>query len=146
MERIPPYYIVLVNLIVLQTKMPEGGNWYCPAGASQNCVHTPALLYALVKVTATACTSVRCAWTKPPESCKSVATFSRNLEFGSASKNDYFPYNGPTPLTGKLWKNLVDGDSKPAFVDFVDIDKKTVLRPSMLLLPPWMILGLLKIH
>ena len=68
-----PLFVVLDN----QT-LPAGGNCFCAAGASQSCVHIAALLFTLAEVTQTACTSIKCAWSRPATGSK--ATFSRELD------------------------------------------------------------------
>ena len=54
--------------------------------------------------------------------------FSRELDFGTASQEGYFPYDGPKPLVDTLLKNLVHVGSKPAFVDFLHGEKERNAR------------------
>ena len=58
-------------------------------------VCTCSLLFTLAEVTQTACTSIKCAWSRPATG--SNATFSRELDFRVASQEGYFLYNGPKP-------------------------------------------------
>ena len=59
---------------------------------------------------------------------KSSASFSRELDFGTALQEGYFPYDGPKPLVDTLIKNLVHVSSKPAFVDSLDGEKERNAR------------------
>ena len=64
MRKNPPFYFLFV-MVDLKTNNPKGGNCFCAAGASQICVHIAAMLFTLAEMTATACTSIRCAWSRP---------------------------------------------------------------------------------
>lgn len=124
MRKNPPFYFLFV-MLDSNTKMPKGGNCFCAAGASQSCVHIAALLFTVAEVTATACTSVRCAWTRPSGGNKvAAASFSRELNFGSASQDGYFPYDGPKPLVDTLLKRFAEAGSKPAIIDFLDGERE----------------------
>lgn len=114
MRRTPPYYLVF---IVLNNSMPIGGNCSCAAGASQSCVHISALLLTLAKVTPTACTNIRCAWSRPSTSSKSISC--KGLDFGSASLNGYFLYKGPKLDIDNSLGQLDAVGCKPAIADFI---------------------------
>ena len=116
MRKNPPFYHLFA--VLNHSKVPTGGNCSCPAGASQSCVHISALLFTLAEVTQTACTSIRCAWSRP--STGSKATFAKELDFGVASMKGYFPYNGTKPPISSLLDNLIAIGSKPAIVDFLN--------------------------
>ena len=106
--------------------MPEGGNCFCAAGASQSCVHIPALLFT----SATAFTSVKCAWARPSVGNKTSASFSKELDYGTASQEGYFPYDDPKLLVDTHLKNLVHAGSKLALVDFLGREKARYARKS----------------
>ena len=102
---------------------------FCAAGASQSCVHIAAMLFTLAEVTATACTSVRCAWARPSLGQKvGSASFSRELDFGNASQDGYFPYDGQKPSIDTLLKSFADAGSKPAIIDYLDGEKERGAR------------------
>lgn len=120
----PPFYFLFV-MLCSDTKMPIGGNCFCAAGASQSCVHIAAMLFTLAEVTATACTSVRCAWARPSVGNKvGSASFSSELDFGNASQDGYFPYDGQKPPIHALLKSFADVGSKPAIIDFLDGERE----------------------
>ena len=85
MRKTPPFYPLFV--VLDHRKVPVSGNCFCAAGASQSCVHIAALPFTLAEVTQTACTSIRCAWSRP--STGSKATFAKELDFGLASSEGY---------------------------------------------------------
>lgn len=129
MSKNPPFYVLFV-MLDCQTKVPKGGNCFCAAGTSQSCVHIAAMLFTLAEVTAMACTSVRCAWTRPSAGNKVSASFSRELDFGNASQDGYFPYNGPKPSVDTLLTMLANAASKPVIIDFLDGEKERVAREA----------------
>ena len=96
MRKNPSFFFLFV-MVDLKTKNPEGGNCFCAAGACQSCVHIAAILFTLAEVTATACTSIRCAWSRPSMENKAPASFASELDFGVASSEGYFPYTGSKP-------------------------------------------------
>ena len=98
MRQVPPFYTLFV---ILTDGTPTSGNCKCPAGESQTCVHIAALLIMLSEISPQACTSVRCAWSKPSQGGK--ASLVANLDFGKASSEGYTAYNGPVqPVDGLL--------------------------------------------
>lgn len=129
MRKTPPFYFLFVMVDIL-TKVPKGGNCFCAAGASQSCVHIAALLFTLAEVTQTACTSVRCAWSRP--SVGSKASFARELDFGMASLEGYLPYNGLQPPLDTLLEGLSAVGCKPAIVDFLKEERE---REAMAVAP-----------
>ena len=124
MRKTPPFYPLFV--VLDNQTFPVGGNCFCAAGASQSCVHIAALLFTLAEVTQTACTSIKCAWSRPATGSK--ATFSRELDFGVASQEGYFPYNGPKPPITTLLDSLSEAGCEPAIADFLDNEQQ---RESM---------------
>lgn len=121
MRKTPPFYLLFI-MVDGSNKVPKGGNCSCAAGASQSCVHVAALLFTLAEVTQTACTSVRCAWSRP--SAGSKATFARELDFGLASLEGHFPYNGPQPPLDTLLESLGAAGCKPAIVEFLKEERE----------------------
>ena len=75
MRKTPPFYVLFV---IVNDQEPKGGNCFCAAGASQSCIHISALLFT--EITPQACTSVRCAWSRP-----SVSGSTSLANFGHAS-------------------------------------------------------------
>ena len=99
MRQVPSSYCLFIKLDATQT--PVAGNCKCPAGSTQSCVHIAALLIMLSEITPQACTSVRCAWSRPSQGGK--PSFSADLDFGKSSSTGYFPYTGAlAPLDGLL--------------------------------------------
>ena len=111
-----PLFVVLDN----QT-LPVGGNCFCAAEASQSCVHIAALLFTLAEVTQTACTNIKYAWSRPTTGSK--ATFSSVLDFGVASQEGYFPYNGPKPPITTVLDSLSEAGCEPAIAAFLDNER-----------------------
>ena len=83
MRKDPPFYILLV---IFKDRTPIAGDYKCPAGKSQTCVHVAALLIMLSEITPQACTSVRCAWSRTSQG---KASLSSDLDFGKASSEGY---------------------------------------------------------
>ena len=103
MRKIPPFYSLFV---VLNDGTPKSANCKCPAGESQTCVHIAALLITLSEITPQACTSMRCAWSRPSQGGKASPV--ADLDFGQASTSGYVPYDGPgQPISGLL--ELLEG-------------------------------------
>ena len=122
--RVKPLFYLLFIVLSSDVNVPKGGNCSCAAGASQSCVHIAAMLFTLAEVTATACTSVRCAWVRPSAGYKAAACFSRELDFGNASLDGYFPYDGQKPPIDDLLKSFADAGSNPAIIDFLNGEKE----------------------
>ena len=80
MRKTPPLYVLFV---IVNDQEPKGGNCFCAAGASQSCIHISALLFTLAEMTPQACTSVRCAWSRP--SVSGSTSLAKDLDFGHAS-------------------------------------------------------------
>ena len=76
-----------------------GGNFDCPAGETQSCVHISALLFTLSEVTSKACTSMACIWSRPTSEGK--AMLATNLE---ATDEGYVVPDGPCLDPSKLLK------------------------------------------
>ena len=104
MRQTPSFYCLFVKLNA--TGMPIAGNCKCPAGSTQSCVHIAALLIMLSEITPQACTSVRCAWSRPSQGGK--PSFSVDLDFGKSSSTGYFPYNGTLVPVDDLIQGLED--------------------------------------
>lgn len=85
-------------------------------------MHIAALLFTLAEITQTACTSIRCAWSRPITG--SQATFARELDFGAASQEGYVPYTGSKPPITTLLDSLGAAGSKPAIADFLDNERE----------------------
>ena len=118
MRKNPPFYPLFVKVL---NGTPMGGNCFCAAGATQSCVHIAAILLTLAEVSSTACTSMRCAWSRP--STASKATLSKELDFGKASSEGYVPYNGPKPPIDALLQDLQAAGSKPGIADYFSAEK-----------------------
>ena len=67
-------------------------------------MHIAALLLTLAEVTPTACTSMRCTWSRP--SIGSKASLAKELDFGKASSEGYVPYSGPQPCIDTLFSRF----------------------------------------
>ena len=107
MRQVPSSYCLFVKLNMLNaTGTPVAGNCKCPAGSTQSCVHIAALLIMLSEITPQACTSVRCAWSRPSQGGK--PSFSVDLDFGKSSSTGYFPYTGTLVSLDKLIQGLED--------------------------------------
>ncbi len=85
----PPFYFLFI-MVDINAMRPTGENCFCAAGASQSCVHISAMLLTVAEVTATACTSIRWAWSKP-SGAKAPAVLASELDFGIASSEGHFP-------------------------------------------------------
>jgi len=92
-------------------------------------VHIAALLFTLAEVTQTACTSIRCAWSRPSTGGK--ASLARELDFGMASSEGYFPYNGPEPPLSNLLNNLTAAGCEPAIADYLENEQQRVESMSV---------------
>ena len=84
-HQVPPFYTLFV---ILTDGTLTSGN--CKFGESQTCVHIAALLIMLSEISPQACTSVRCAWSKPSQGGK--ASLVADLDFGKASLKGYTIY------------------------------------------------------
>jgi len=104
MRKVPPSYDLFVKLN--STGTPVAGNCRCPAGSTQSCVHVAALLIMLSEITPQACTSVRCAWSRPSQGGK--PSFSADLDFGKSSSTGYFAYTGTLVPVDDLIQGLED--------------------------------------
>ena len=104
MRSVPSSYDLFVRLN--STGTPVAGNCRCPAGSTQSCVHIAALLITLSEITPQACTSVRCAWSRPSQGGK--PSFSADLDFGKSSSTGYFTYTGSLVPVDDLIQGLED--------------------------------------
>jgi len=104
MRQTPSCYFLFIKLNATGT--PVAGNCKCPAGSTQSCVHIAALLITLSEITPQACTSVRCAWSRPSQGGK--PSFSVDLDFGKSSTTGYFPYTGTLLPLDDLFQGLED--------------------------------------
>ena len=104
MRQVPSYYYLFIKFNA--TGSPLAGNCKCPAGSTQSCVHIAALLIMLSEITPQACTSVRCAWSRPSQGGKPC--FSADLDFGKSSSTGYFPYTGTLAPLDDLIQGLED--------------------------------------
>ncbi len=102
MRKTPPFYVLFV---VVENQKPVGGNCFCAAVASQSCAHISALLLTLTEITPQACTSVRCAWSRPSVGVV-MHLLQKGLDFGKASIEGYYPYTGPKPDLCSLLKDF----------------------------------------
>ena len=101
MQKDPPFYSLFIKL---ESGKPVAGNCKCPAGETQTCVHIAALLITLSEATPQACTSMRCAWSRPAQGGKpSLAT---DLDFGRSSLDGYVAYTGPVLQVDDLLQQL----------------------------------------
>ena len=125
MRKTPPFYVLF---IVVQDQKHIGGNCFCAAGASQSCMHISALLLTLAQITPQACTGVRCAWPRP--SVGGSASLAKDLDFGQASFEGYFPYSGPNPELCTLLEYLDAAGSKPGIIDYLKRKKERVAMAS----------------
>ena len=125
MRKTPPFYVLFVEV---QDQQPIGGNCFCAAGASQSCVHISVLLLKLAEITPQACTSVRCAWSRP--SVGGSASLTKDLDFGQASLEGYFPYSGPKPNLCSLLEDLDAAGSKPGIIDYLQGEQERVAMAS----------------
>ena len=101
MRKNPPFYSLFTKL---QDGRPVAGNCKCPAGETQSCVHIAALLITLTEITPQACTSVRCAWSRPTQSGK--PSFVVDLDFGKSSVDGYVAFTGPVVKVDDLLQQL----------------------------------------
>ena len=101
MRKDPPFYSLFTKL---QDGKPVAGNCKCPAGETQTCVHVAALLITLTEITPQACTSVRCAWSRPTQGGK--PSFAVDLDFGNSSVVGYVTYTGPVLEVNDLLHQL----------------------------------------
>ena len=113
MRQVPPFYTLFV---ILTDGTPTSGNCKCPAGESQTCVHIAALFIMLSEISPQACTSVRCAWSKPSQGGK--ASLVANLDFGKASSEGYTAYNGPVQPVDGLLDLLQDSEHDVGILEF----------------------------
>ena len=93
---------------VFFTKVLDGkpvvANCKCPAGETQTCVHVAALLIALTEITPQACTSMRCAWSRPIQGGK--PSFASDLDFGKLSVAGCITYYGSMLEANDLLQQL----------------------------------------
>ena len=82
------------------------------------------MLFTLAEVTATACTSIRCAWSRPSMGNKAPASFASELDFGVASSEGYFPYTGSKTPISILLDSFIAAGSKPALMEFFEGEKE----------------------
>ena len=115
MRKVPPFYqlTVFINIQGTSTQSPApilvGAICSCPAGESQSCVHVAALLFTLVEISPTACTSLQCVWSRT--ACTSGRqTKASSLDFGVASFEGYYQYNGPKLNVSALLDSLSEAN------------------------------------
>ena len=101
MRKDPSFYCLFTK--VLDGK-PVVANCKCPAGETQTCVHVAALLIALTEITPQACTSMRCAWSRPIQGGK--PSFASDLDFGKLSVAGCITYNGSVLEVNDLLQQL----------------------------------------
>ena len=68
------------------------------------CVHVAALLITLTEITPRACTSMRCAWSRPTQG--GTPSFAVDLDFGKSSVVGYVTYTGPVLEVNDLLQQL----------------------------------------
>ena len=68
-----------------------------------------------------ACTSVRCAWSRPSQG---KASFVADLDFGKASSHGYIPYNGPVQPVDGLLELLEGTDCSVGILDFMKMESE----------------------
>jgi len=114
---------------MLKDGAPQSANCKCPAGETQTCVHIAALLIALSEITPQACTSMRCAWSRPSQGGK--ASLATDLDFEKASMDGYVAYYGPVqPITGLL--ELLEGTENVGALDFSRQESQQCLHATPL--------------
>jgi len=124
MHKNPPYYALFV---VIMDRTPSAANCKCPAGESQTCVHVAALLIILSEITPQACTSVRCAWSRPSQG---KASFIVDLDFGKASSDGYASYDGPVQPIDGLVELLQGTGCDVGVLDFVKLESEHAQRAT----------------
>ena len=124
MRKNPPYYALFV---VITDGTPSAANCKCPAGESQTCVHVAALLIMLSEITPQACTSVRCAWSRPSQG---KASFIADLDFGKASSDGYASYDGPVQPIDGLVELLQGTGCDVGVLDFIKLESEHAQRAT----------------
>ena len=117
MRQVPQHYSLFIKLVSSGTLI--GGNCECPAGESQSCVHIAALLITLSEITPQACTSMRCAWSRPAQGGK--ACLATTMDFGKSSSDGYFPYDGPVD---ELLQKLDNAGCDPGVKHYIDEERE----------------------
>jgi len=79
--------MLLLTLVIIIIVIIIAGNYKCPADKTQSCVHVAALLITVTEITPHSCTSMRCAWSRPPQAGQ--PTLSVDLDFGGSSLDGY---------------------------------------------------------
>ena len=121
MRQVPSFYLMFIKLDSCSTLI--GGNCQCPAGESQSCVHIAALLITLSEVTPQACTSMRCAWSRPTTQ-GGKACLATTLDFGKSSSKGYFAYDGPLLPVDELLQKLDNAGCDPGVKHYFDQEKE----------------------
>ena len=73
-------------------------------GNTELCTYIAALLITLTEITPQACTSVRCAWSRPTQSGK--PSFVVDLDFGRSSVDGYVAFTGSVVKVDDLLQQL----------------------------------------
>ena len=121
MRKVPQFYSLFIKLDSSSGTL-IGGNCECPAGESQSCVHVAALLITLLEVTPQACTSMRCAWSRPAQGGK--ACLAATLDFGRSSSSGYFAYDGPVLPVDDLLQKLDDAGCDSGVKQYFDQERE----------------------
>ena len=125
MRKDPPFYSLLIKL---QDGTPTAGNCKCPAGETQSCVHVAALLITLTEITPQACTSVRCAWSRPTQAGQ--PSFAVDLDFGRSSVDGYVAYTGPVQPVHELLEQLDRGGCDPGIQHYFKQEEERSLQSA----------------
>ena len=121
MHKVPAFYSLSIKLDNKST--PIGGNCKCPAGESQSCVHIAALLITLSEVTPQACTSMKCAWSRPATQ-GGKACLATSLDFEKSPLNGYFAYDGPVLPVDDLLQKMDNAGCDPGVKHYFDHERE----------------------
>jgi len=101
MQKNPPFYCLFMKL---ESGTPIAENCKCPTGETQTCVHIAALFITLSDIAPQACTSMRCAWSRPAQGRK--PSLAADLDFGRSSLDGYVTYTGHVIQVDDLLQQL----------------------------------------
>ena len=123
MRKDPPFYSLFTKF---ENGAPVAANCKCPAGETQTCVHVAALLITLTEITPQACTSMRCAWSRPTQGGK--PSFAVDLDFGRSSLDGYITYTGPVLQVNDLLQHLESASCDPGVQHYFKQEEERCLQ------------------